>query len=278
MLDLAATIDEVPIAIVDVETTGLDPYSGDRVCEVAVLRVQTGDETDALQVLVNPQRLMDPRAEAVHGISDDMLADAPPFGEVADDVLEVLDDAVVLGHNTPFDLGFIAAELERIERVLPTVVALDTLRLARRTFTLRSYALGRLSDALGVAIRGTAHRAMVDVIQTRAVFERILDELWPRGVRTVNDLIAHQGGPLAQPAPPLLNAPEPIKQALRDRRHLWLVYDSESGGRTERIVRPLGVRETGRGIVLVAHCLLRDALRHFRVDRIVEMEIVDPSA
>jgi len=277
MFDLSATIDEVPIAILDVETTGLDPYAGDRVCEVAVLRCQTGDELDALQVLVNPQRPMDPRAYAVHGIDDEMLADAPPFDEVAADVLDVIADAVILGHNTPFDLGFIAAEMERAGRVLPPVVALDTLRLARRTFRLRRYSLGPLAEALGVGIRGTAHRAMVDVLQTRAVFQRIVDEYWPRGVRTVSDLIAAQGGPLAQPAPPILNAPDPIKQALRDRRHLWLVYDSEQGGRSERVVRPIAVRETGRGIILVAHCLLRDALRHFRIDRIVEMEIVDPS-
>lgn len=276
MVDLMARIDEVPLAYVDVETTGLSPQGGDRVCEVAVLRCQGGQVLDAVQQLVNPQRPMGAGAYAVHGISDDMLRDAPTFDAVADDVLELFDGAVLVGHNTPFDLGFLAAELAPLQVPLPPVVALDTLRLARRHVSSPGYSLGVLAAALGVGVDGRAHRAMVDVLTTRAVLQHLVEALWPVGVRTIEQYIAAQGGPLAlERRRPIVDVPPLILDALRRHRPLLLRYRSERGEVTERIVQPLGVTNRGGGVSLVAHCHLRNAQRSFRLDRIIEMDVVE---
>lgn len=272
----SACIDQVPLAYMDVETTGLSPQGGDRVCEVAILRCQGGQVQDALQQLVNPQRPVGAGAYAVHGISDDMLRDAPTFDAVADDVLELFHGAVLVGHNTPFDLGFLAAEFALLGISLPPFVALDTLRLARRHVFSPSYSLDVLAASLGVEVGGRAHRAMADVLTTRAVLQRLVEGLWPMGVRTVEEYVAAQGGPVGlEQRRPMVDVPPPILDALRRRRPLFLRYRSERGEITERIVQPLGVTDRGGYAVLVAHCHLRGAQRSFRFDRIVEMDIIE---
>ncbi len=282
MVDLSARIDQVPLAYVDVETTGLSPQGGDRVCEVAILRCQGGQVLDAVQQLVNPQRPMGAGAYAVHGISDDMLRDAPTFVAVMNDVLELFHGAVLVGHNTAFDLGFLAAELGLLHVPIPAYVALDTLRLARRHVSSPGYSLGVLAASLGVEVDGQAHRAMVDVLTTRAVLQRLVEGLWSSGVRTVGEYVAAQGGPISlERRRPVvtectsLSVPPLILDALRRRRPLFLRYRSERGEVTERIVQPLGVTDRGGYAALVAHCHLRDAQRSFRLDRIIEMDVIE---
>lgn len=271
MLDLDLPLDEVPIALLDVETTGLSPRYGHRVCEVAILRCVGDDEVDALQRLVNPQRPMDPGAYAVHGLGDDVLREAPPFGDIAPDVAQLLQDAVVVGHNVGFDLGFMAAEFGRLGQIPSVATALDTCRLARATYRLPSYSLGRLAASLDVNVSGRAHRAMVDVLLTREVLRRITDCLWQRGVRTVNQLLAMQGGSVAVERAPMPSLPVPpdIALALREGCLLRLTYEAQDGTRTERLVRPLNVAEHQGALSLVAHCYLRNELRYFRIDQSV---------
>jgi len=136
-------------------------------------------------------------AQAVNGLADEDLVDAPLFAQVADRVLAILDGAVLVGHNTPFDLGFLAAELGRLGIRQAEPVALDTLRLAKYSYRLPSYALHRLAAALGVDIAGQAHRAMHDVLLTRTVFSQLQDFLYTQGIRTLGDYVRAQGGHIA---------------------------------------------------------------------------------
>jgi DNA polymerase III subunit epsilon len=274
MFDHNTPLDGLPLAFLDVETTGLSPEMGDRVCEVAILRCEGGEIVDALQQLVNPQRPMGAGAYAVHGISDEALADAPYFPQVAPDVLALLDGAVWVGHNVLFDLGFLASELARQGAGLPPYIALDTMHLARACFRLRSYALGRAAEALGIRVEGQHHRAMVDVLQTRALLEHICAALRPRGVHTMGGLLATQGGELRVSAPRPLDIPPLLREAMVGNRMLRLRYLAEDGVETDRLVRPLAVNDRSGSLILLAHCYLRDALRTFRLDRIAAMELV----
>jgi DNA polymerase-3 subunit epsilon len=275
MLDTGLSLDEIPLAFVDVETTGLRPAWGDRVVEIAVLRTLCGDVEAQYSQLVNPQRPMSPGAFAVNHISDDMLADAPLFAEVAEQVLSLLDGAVLVGHNTPFDLGFLASELGHVGLSMPKVVALDTLPLARSIYPLGSYSLGSICRALGIDSDLDAHRALADAYLTRGLFERLNDDLWRRGVRTLRDVLLRQGGGVHYASPAPLDVPEPLARALQGHHELLLCYRSGTGQETERLVRPLDVTVQSGANVLVAHCRLRNATRTFRLDRILRMEVVE---
>src|SRR5512144_2878005 len=100
-------------AYLDVETTGLSTWFGDRICEIAVLRCEGDNILGSFDSLVNPDRPISPGAARVNGLSDSDLLGAPRFAEVAERVLALIQDAVIVCHNVPFDLGFVSNELGR---------------------------------------------------------------------------------------------------------------------------------------------------------------------
>jgi DNA polymerase III epsilon subunit family exonuclease len=173
-----AWAEEPPLVFVDTETTGLSPKQGDRVIENALYRLDsaTGEIVD-LHTLLNPEgRRSSPQAQAVHQIPPEELEGAPRFAEVAPRVLELLEGAVVVGHNTSFDLRFLKAELERAGRPWEPGQVLDTRVLAKRLWPgMPNYRLQDLAEALRLE-RGAAHRAAGDVQTTMALWWRIRGE------------------------------------------------------------------------------------------------------
>lgn len=122
--------------VLDTETTGLDPAGGHRIVEIGCVELLNHAPTGrTYQAYVNPQRKMPPEAFAVHGLSDEFLADKPSFADIAEAFLAFLGDSPLIIHNAGFDLGFINAELEHLK--YPAVAAdraIDTVLLARRKF------------------------------------------------------------------------------------------------------------------------------------------------
>src|SRR5919106_4110993 len=124
---LNQSIAETPIAIVDTETTGLYP-GGDRVIEIAVVRADPGQEPKVwLDTLINPRRPV--AATEIHGISDEDVADAPTFEDVAPAVVDALCGSVFASYNVYFDARFIREELRRVGmRAFPPHLCLMYLR------------------------------------------------------------------------------------------------------------------------------------------------------
>ncbi len=263
MLAPTTPIEAVPLAVVDVETTGLDPRAGDRVCEIAVLRVDPGERPRLWVSLVNPERPIGAGARAVNGIADKDVADAPPFSTLIDRINAALDGAALVAHNVPFDLGFLRAEYRRAGTRFPTMPALDTLALARGCFRFPRNDLGTVARSLGVPAPGL-HRAEGDVWATYYVLQRMIDELRERGCQTLGDfLAAHRSLPLDR-AIEASDLPEPLATAVRDGRSIAMRYAGPRGT-SERVISPLLVD----GRYVVAYCHLRNDERTFRLDRIV---------
>src|SRR5574342_52338 len=93
------------LAYLDVETTGLSAWFGDRICEIAVLRCEGSRVVTSFDSLVNPDRPISPGAARVNGLRDSDLLGAPHFAEIAERVLTLIQDAVIVCHNVPFDLS-----------------------------------------------------------------------------------------------------------------------------------------------------------------------------
>lgn len=151
--------------VFDTETTGLDALQGDRVVEIGcvelVNRFPTGK---TFHVYINPERDMPEGAFRVHGLSSEFLKDKPVFADIADDFLTFVGDATLVAHNASFDLGFINAELDRLEMpVLPRDRLLDTLLLARRKHPNGPNKLDDLCARYGIDnSRRTKHGALLD--------------------------------------------------------------------------------------------------------------------
>ncbi len=273
MLPLPETsLDDLTLAFLDVETTGLSPRYGDRICEIAVVRSRLDLIQATFQSLVNPERAISPGASAVNHLQDEDVRDAPRFAEIADIVLSLLGDAVIVCHNAPFDLGFVGAEMRSIRQDFRAPVVLDTLALARHYFRFASNSLPRVARALDIPTPN-AHRALGDAMTTREVYVRLVEDLWARGIRTLGDLEENLGA-IYQPLPSMdIPLPPAIGEALSAGKKLFLVYVDGQGERTERWVTPRQVTGEGDALSLIAFCHLREEIRQFRLDRIVEMSV-----
>jgi DNA polymerase-3 subunit epsilon len=159
---------ELPIAMIDVETTGKDPAI-DRIVELAIVRGQHGAVVSRSAWLINPGRPIPADATAVHGIQDADVSDKPSFADVAREVMGSLQNAVPAAYNASFDRGFLHAELARTSVAEPLAPAhrrgvawIDPLIWARYLQAQeRSRALGDVAARLGVEL-DQAHRATAD--------------------------------------------------------------------------------------------------------------------
>lgn len=151
---------EIPYVAIDVETTGLEPGDGHRVCEIALLRFLRGTVVDSMVSLVNPLRPISPGASAVNGITDSMVAPAPCFPDLFPGILAFLGDDAMVFHNAPFDLSFLRHEARLAGGDWPRNPVIDTLVLARRSRRFRHHSLSALCGTLGIG--STFHRAAAD--------------------------------------------------------------------------------------------------------------------
>ena len=153
----------------DTETTGLHSDMGDRIIEVGAIelvgRERTGKE---FHHYLQPDRAIDAGASQVHGIRDEDLVDCPRFAEVAADLVEFLHGAEVIAHNASFDVGFLDAELGRLEKppcesVQAICKVVDTLVLARRKYPGARHSLDELCRRFSIDLSGRQlHGALKD--------------------------------------------------------------------------------------------------------------------
>ena len=168
--------------VVDVETTGGSPAHGHRVTEVAAVRVSRGEIRDVYATLVNPQRRIPRMITRLTGISDEMVADAPLFTAVADNVAATVGSGIFVAHNAAFDWRFMCAEMERATGQTLSGPQLCTVRLSRKLLPqLTSRSLDGLALFFGLEI-ASRHRARDDAVATAHVLLRLLEMLEERGI------------------------------------------------------------------------------------------------
>lgn len=181
---------DVPYAVVDVETTGGQCGAGDRIIEVAVVVVHGARREVVLDTLVNPGRSIPPVITRITGITTAMVADAPTFPDIVDDLRRALAGRVLVAHNLRFDRGFLAAELHRAADLVLSGPALCTVRLARRLVRgPESYGLDSLTIWFGWE-NPARHRAAGDAWVTALLLERLLGLAQEREVVTLAELEA----------------------------------------------------------------------------------------
>jgi DNA polymerase-3 subunit epsilon len=152
-----------PIVMLDFETTGLSPVMGDRITEVAALRIVGGEVVERYVSLVNCGVRIPSFITGLTGITQAMVDNAPPADEVVPALLDFIGTDALSAHNASFDDKFLRAEAERLALAPRHAALVCSLKLSRRVFpALGSYKLGQLSGALGIRFRSAAHRAEAD--------------------------------------------------------------------------------------------------------------------
>ncbi len=174
----------------DTETTGLSPEGGDRIVEIGCIELFERRRTGrTLHHYVNPQRSSHPDAVRIHGITDEFLADKPPFSAIAEELLAFVQDAEIIIHNADFDVGFLNAELARLKRppfARHVLRVTDSLFMAREMYPGKSNSLDALCKRLEVDnTHRELHGALLDA--------GLLAEVYLRMTRGQDSLVIDAG-------------------------------------------------------------------------------------
>ena len=271
------SIDQIPFTFLDCETTGLSPRYGDKICEIALLKVRGWEVQESYQTLVNPGRPISPGAMAVNGITDAVVQDAPSFSEIAEKLIRIIGDSVIVAHNAKFDLSFLSAQFQNARVPLFDNVVIDTLIFARRYYHFPSNSLGNICTFLNFSVKDE-HRAMGDVVLTRMVFEKFLTDFKERGIATLEEVISLQGGPVVLQGDGEISLPPLLDEALRSRSKVRINYISANRRESIRVIEPLEVTSLGDYLYLLAFCYLRQEKRTFRLDRVISLQMVEDPA
>lgn len=166
---IGAIYENTGFYVLDLETTGIKPEE-DRIVEIAIVHVTPDNKIDReWTTLVNPG--MDVGPTHVHGITNEMVKDAPTFAEIGPYVLNMIAGAPVVAHNASFDVPLLMAELVRngLHTFGDPLPRIDTIDLAKKYLTLPNYRLGTICHLLHIDLEH-AHCALDDTRATAEVF------------------------------------------------------------------------------------------------------------
>jgi DNA polymerase-3 subunit epsilon len=185
---LGTPLREVTFVVLDLETTGGAP-DGRGITEIAAVKVRCGEPVGEFATLVNPGSAIPPFITVLTGITEAMVAPAPPIEAVLPGLLKFLAGAVLVAHNAPFDTGFLKAACELFGFCWPAPRVLDTAALARRVLTgdeVPNNKLGTLAAHFRTATRPT-HRALDDARATVEVLHALIGRLGRHQIRTLEE-------------------------------------------------------------------------------------------
>lgn len=174
---LTTGADVETVAIVDFETTGLSPETGDRATEIAIVLLREGRIIDRYQSLMNAGRRIPPDVVSLTGITDEMISTAPTAAKVMREAALFVGKSPIIAHNASFDRRFWKSELERLSLHASHPFAC-TMLVSRRIYPhAENHRLATLAGLLRLPETGRAHRAMADA--------ELASHLW---IRLINDI------------------------------------------------------------------------------------------
>lgn len=276
MTDDISTLDFVAF---DTETTGLSP-SAEGLVEVAAVRFSLlHGPKEYFQTFVNPRKPIPPQATRIHGITDEMVFEAPAIEQVLPSFFRFIEGAVPVAHNAPFDIGFISLHAIRSGLTPPDMPILDSCMFSRRIFLEQpSHRLGALAEAFGIPT-GTAHRALDDAKTCMEVFRLTVGKSC--GVNAAWQELKSRHGKLysfTEASKPVTQTKkivtlDPIFKALEERTSVWIKYE---GGYSAREISPLLLYAKGAQQYMEATCHLDGIRKSFRLDRIKQVLVGRP--
>jgi DNA polymerase III subunit epsilon len=249
----------------DLETTGL-MVDIDRIVEIGAVRFRAdGHELGRFQRLVNPERPMSPAAFAVHGLSDDVLAGAPPIRDILPEFLVFMGDpgtTSLLAHNASFDAGFLGCELARTRMPVASHSMFDTLALARRRLPwLASHRLDNLARVLRLDQAG-AHRALADSLRVKEIWLLLGGNSEP-----MDELVSYRMFDRRE-SEPTPEGWEGVLRAAATGTVIQIEYEGGTRGSTPRAITPRRFVHRGGSNYLIAFCHIDSLEKSFRLDRI----------
>ncbi len=259
-------------AAFDIETTGLTPVV-DGIVEIGAVRFCGNQVIDTFDEMVDPLRPISPGASSVNGITDEMVQGKPTIEEALPRFLEFLGDAVPVAHHAPFDVGFLAYEISRLNLAVPDQPVLDTCVIPKRLFPhVRRYSLENLARFFSLKSE-TFHRALADSMVCMKILNRCVAEMGGLERVSLSEIFEINGPSVSFCSGGIvLDAScHPLQAAIENGNEIEITYRDARGALSARTITPLSLGVSKGAVMMEAFCHLRKGKRNFRLDRIVEI-------
>ncbi len=275
MPDFSKPWTEFEFIAFDTETSGAYPL-GSEVVEFGAVRWKAGKEVGSYQTLLKPSRPMSDFIIGIHGITNEMVEDAPLVKDKIAEIRDFFKGAILMAHHAPFDMGFIMADFEKYKILPPEENVLCTSLLARKLIPESpNHKLQTLITHLGLE-RGSAHRAKDDARACLYVGLECMNRLGP--MTSMSEVYEKVGKTLNWNSYYLRNTGNPtmdkIIECLEDNRSLDIAYLGGTRGTEMRRITPQGIVRNPDGDYVQAKCHRDVASKRFYIDKIKDASVV----
>ncbi|MBC7456964.1 MAG: exonuclease [Bdellovibrionaceae bacterium] len=269
--DKKSTWEQYPVVAFDTETSGPYPLESE-IIELGAVKWYKGEIVEKFQTLLKPSKLLVEDNIRIHGITNEMVADAPLMKDQIAAFREFIDGSILLAHHAPFDLGFLTIDIENAKLHFPNNIHLCTSLLSRALLATTNHKLQTLVKELKLT-GGDAHRAYDDAYACLQVFfkctekldapvtlERLLD-VQKKSIGWINYKISESDDQK------ILR----LAQAIRGKQSLNIIYE---GGQTKGKPRPIiphGIVRNPDGDYINAECGLDNQRKRFYIGKILEI-------
>lgn len=270
MVSNSAKLASVDFCAVDLETTGVNP-AFNKIVEIGAVRFRLDVETGCFHTLVNPGVHIPENVVRIHGITDYMVSQSPALEDILDDFIAFINGAVLVIQNPRFDLSFIERAFRVHNTSRPELLALDTVRFAKKYFTgLPNHKLPTLASHLGLEL--TSHRALDDAVACMAVFLESLKGFGIGSESTFSDLIDIHGDLVKPGIISESSYGTAVWKKISIGKEVTIRYIDSDGKITRRNILPKEFIKYGKSNYILAHCFLRDSERCFMTNRILAVD------
>lgn len=264
---------DYPIVAFDTETSGPYPLESE-IVELGAVKWFKGEIIGQFQTLLKPSKPMTQDNINIHGITNEMVADAPLMKDQIVAFHEFIKDSLLIAHHAPFDLGFIAPEFEKAGLPFPTNVHLCSSLISRALLHTTNHKLQTLVKELNL-VGGDAHRAYDDAYACLQVFMKAAEKL---DVPSLEKLKAVQAKKLEWANYTLFSKQtEQIKSlvdAILKQKTIQIVYEGGQSKNKLRPITPKGIVRNPDGDYVHAECGLDNTRKRFYLSKIIDIELV----
>ena len=266
-------ITDYPIVAFDTETSGAFPLEAE-VIELGAVKWFKGEVIGKFQTLLKPSKELQPDNIRIHGITNEMVSDAPLMNTEISKFCEFIDNSVLLAHHAPFDLGFLAVAIEKNSLRFPHNLNLCSSLLSRALLTTTNHKLQTLIKELNL-VGGEAHRAYDDSFACLQVLLKSLEKL--DGDLSLERVLGIQKKDLNWKNYLVYSSNNEkilaLAKAIERQKSISIIYE---GGQTKgktRPIKPLGMVRNPDGDYIQAECGIDLQRKRFYLKKIREVEL-----
>jgi DNA polymerase III subunit alpha, Gram-positive type len=268
-MDVHTKIRDVVFCALDIETTGINPVV-DRMLEIGIIRFSMSGIIEQFESFVNPERDIPAENMLIHGITEEMVKDAPVVGDLLGKITEFIGDSPLVIQNPRFDLAFLDIAFKLRNLNIPFLEAYDTVSLSKKTFPgMTDHRLQTLCKRLNIEIHH--HRALSDAYGCMELFKKILGYHDSKGNWTIKDLNRLHG----QTIIPQLTTKQKEKLNFNNKIFIGdtvkIRYMDDEGRISIRKIFPKSLIKNGKKSYIHAYCYLREDDRYFNIARILKV-------